>query len=360
MRRSFRTLVPLFALFVIPSFCARAQGGLFPFASAADSLAIRPLIERYLRFTESDAMPVDSIPAYAVDELADRLVKSHGIPIRFPERMHYRVASARATRADGAAAIAAVSVDADTLHGFGPLVVEWVFFANLVKEKGWRLSAIRRQNKIEDAVGDIEYLDSTSLFPRSLKPIVIRETGRILLSNDQLRTNFFDHREQFSRLAGLFKQGDSLWMLGRIDHVASQVNRYGIAWGESAQEIPAEARAEFLAGLSDQDRRQMEARFRATDVMRRKGRDTLAAIVKRSGLALSRVDSAVDLMRDLRISFVNSRLPWKDAVQFTVGGKQDDVLGYLYSPSGELPLVGADEYFYLEPLEGGWWIFRAT
>jgi hypothetical protein len=47
-------------------------------------------------------------------------------------------------------------------------------------------------------------------------------------------------------------------------------------------------------------------------------------------------------------------------VQLTVGGYFDDVCGYIYSPSGELPLVSPDEYFYLEDLGDGWWIFRST
>ena len=43
----------------------------------------------------------------------------------------------------------------------------------------------------------------------------------------------------------------------------------------------------------------------------------------------------------------------------TVGGYVDDAIGYLYSPTGEIPAVSNEEYYYLEPLDDGWWIFRA-
>jgi hypothetical protein len=112
--------------------------------------------------------------------------------------------------------------------------------------------------------------------------------------------------------------------------------------------------------LNRDQQKDMRLRISAAANSHRKGRDTLARIAKRIGIGLARVDSATALMRDLRVSFINARLPWKGAVQFTVGGNRDDVLGYLYSPSGELPLVSPEEYFYMEDLGDGWWIFRAT
>jgi len=357
-----RSLLPVLfvAAFLLVQQSLIAQPGHFPFKGAGDSLAAVDLVKRYLRFTVGDPMPVDSIEHYAVEEFYTWLDKNHGVPIRFPDRMPYDISGVRSVRADGDLVQVTLAAHADSIPMFGSLTIEWVFFVRSLEGKGWRISGLRRQNGIEDVVEELRFLDTSSLYPKMLKPIIARESSRSLLSNAQLRSNFVEHRAAFNTLAGFFHQKDSLWMLGRIDRAVTQLNQYGIDWGDGAQEVPKEAIEEVLAKLEPDQQQEMKARLRAAESARRMGRDTLQRMAKRLGIKLSKVDSAVGMMRDLRVSFINARLPWKRAVQFTVGGRQMDVHGYLYSPNGELPWVSLEEYFYLEDLGDGWWIFRST
>lgn len=360
MNRSLRRLLPI-CIGIFAALAAHAQtGGYSAFKTSDDSLAVQRLVHLYLQYSDVDPIPPDSIRIIANEELEKMLTKSNGIPPRFPKRMRWAFESTRAIRSDGSSAVAVLSVATDSVPMFGPFVIDWVFFAQRSDEGIWRLNALRRQTGVEDAVAELRFLDTSSVYPPSLKPIVARESGRVLLSNRQLHTMFTENRAAFASLAGHFNRRDSLRMLGRIDRVPSQINRYAISWGEAAQEIPQQAVDEYMATASKVEQETMRASVRATEVIRRRGRDTVVKICRRLGIAPTRLDSVVALMRDLRITFVNADLPWKNAVQFTVGGRQDDVLGYLYSPSGEIPLLSTEEYFYLEDLGNGWWIFRAT
>jgi hypothetical protein len=351
-------LAAFFALIAVPG--ATAQPGHFPFGDAADSSATIDLVKRYLLYTAAEPVPVDSIGFYAVEEFSTWLDKASGVPIRFPESMPHRIVGARALRGDGALAMVTVQVDAGTIPMAGALGIDWVFFTRKVEGKGWRINALRRQKGIEDYVDQLRYLDTSSLYPAVLKPVIARETSRALLDNAGLRRHFMENSELFGKLVSYFNRKDSLWMLGRIDRAVTQLNQFGIDWGDGAQEIPKEAVSEIMMKLDAAQQKEMRTRIRAAEKAYRKGRDTLARIAKRVGIGMAGLDSATALMRELRVSFANARLPWKGAVQFTVGGQRDDVLGYLYSPSGEVPLVSPEEYFYLEDLGGGWWIFRAT
>ncbi len=94
--------------------------------------------------------------------------------------------------------------------------------------------------------------------------------------------------------------------------------------------------------------------------MRRAGTDSLVKILKKKKVAPARVEKIVNIMHDLRVVFVNRQLPWAGAVQMTVAGKMDEAVGYLYSPKGGVPHISPVEYFYIEDLGNGWWLFRAT
>lgn len=357
-----RSLLPLLfvATFLLVQSSLHAQPGHFPFKGTGDSAAAVDLVQRYLRYTIGEPIPIDSIEHYAVEEFYTWLDKNHGVPVRFPDRMPYTISNVRSVRDDGSQILVTVSAHADSIPMFGRVTIEWVFFVRPVEGKGWRINGLRRQNGIEDVAAELRFLDTSSLYPKMLKPIIARESSRALLSNAQLRSHFNEHRDEFMKLAGFFHQTDSLWMLGRIDRAVTQLNQFGIDWGDGAQEVPKEAIEEVMAKLEPNQRQEMRARLRAAESSRRAGRDTLQRIAKRLGIKLPKVDSATAMMQELRVSFINARLPWKGAVQFTVGGRQMDVLGYLYSPNGELPWVSLEEYFYLEDLGNGWWIFRST
>ncbi len=332
----------------------------YQFVDASDSVAVRQLVARYLAYTVSEPIPIDSISNVAADELRGKLEKSFGVPLRFPSAMPSTVGQARSLRPDGSVAIVLVAVDAGAVPGFGRLVVDWVFFARRVDSLGWRLTAIRRQNGVEDALEQLKYLDTTALYPARLKPTVAREVSGVLRSNEQLRTTFAEHRERFSALASHFNGRDSLQMMARVDRVPAQINNVAILWGDGGYEIPADIAEEFAATLTAEQRAGFQAQMRAAAAQRRAGRDSVKAIARRLRLRLANIDSTIELMRELGINFANGRLPWKGAVQFSAGGLRDDVVGYLYSPHGEVPYVSEQEYFYLEDLGGGWWLFRAT
>src|SRR4051812_4613727 len=94
---------------------AQAQPGHYPFRSPDDSAAVIALVERYLGFTRDNPIAIDSIGAYAVEEFATWLQKSHGLPVRFPEKMPYRIVGARSVRDDGSLLSIALATDADSL-----------------------------------------------------------------------------------------------------------------------------------------------------------------------------------------------------------------------------------------------------
>ena len=187
-----------------------------------------------------------------------------------------------------------------------------------------------------------------------------RELSAILLSNAQLREHYTANREQFRVLAGHFVRRDSLRVLGRVDRNVNQLNRVGIEWGAAAQHTPKEAIDEYLASATPEQRSSFETQLRAVDAMRKMGRDSLARYARKYRLNVARIDSAVAIMRDLRITFVNAILPWKGTVQFTVAGAHTDAIGYFFAPNGGVPNVAPEEYYYLEEIGDGWWIFRAT
>lgn len=347
-------------LFTLLAPTAGSAGPYFSFASPDDSIAVQDLVRKYLTYSQAEPIPTDSIRAYAADELEERLQKSFGVPLRFPERMPYAITAVRSLRSDGSAAVIVASANVDSLPWHGQFVLDWVFFARKVDSAGWRLSALRRQKGVEDAVEQVRYLDTSSVYPASLKPVVAREMASVLLSNEGLRANFRDRRALLDRLARNFRGRDSLSMLARTDKVPVQINNFAIVWGAAAYEVPKKAREEFMALLTSDERVEMQAQFRAMDKMYRAGRDTLKNIARKLRTSVARLDTVVGLMHDSRVTYVTNQLPWKGAVQFTVGGSRDDVIGYIYSPSGELPYLSPEEYFYLEELDGGWWLFRAT
>jgi hypothetical protein len=276
----------------------------------------------------------------------------------FTSGPEYRVRSVRSIADGDSLAIVAVTSVVDTLPVFGPLAAEMTFFVRR-DSAGWRISDMRRFGRFEARAAEIRAVDSSTAYPRAIKPAIVREYSSVLLSNDQLRANLEARRARFDDLVARFGGRDSLRLLGRVDHSVTQLNRVGIQWGEAAQEIPKEAVDEYMASATPKQQLQMREQLKHVARMRQAGRDSLSKYARKYGIAVSRIDSTIELMYDLDVSFVNAQLPWKGAVQLTVGGVLDDAIGYLYTPSGEKPLISADEYYYLEDLGGGWWIFRA-
>lgn len=350
----------LLATFVLLMQAPLAAGQpFFPFQRPDDSLNVAKLIERYLSVPEGDTIHPDRIGDYAADEFEERLKSRDGATIRFAMEMPYRVVNVRPIHPDGSFAIATVSSDVGQIPLFGPMAIDWVFFTRFT-EKGWRISGLRRQSNTELVVGQLRILDTVTSYPSSLKPVIARELSPMLFSNEQLRRHFNEHREKFLALAGHFHRRDSLHMLARVDRVISQVNLTVINWGPAAQHIPKEAVDEVMRTASAAEKKYIQNQLDLSEKMRRVGQDTLVRVAKRLGYTISRLDSAAALMHELRVSFINARLPWPRGVQFTVAGILDDAIGYLYLPGGKVPYITSEEYFYLEELGNGWWMFRAT
>ncbi|MDB5033365.1 MAG: hypothetical protein JWQ98_606 [Chlorobi bacterium] len=360
MRTYFRLPALALASLLLCSASSIAQNPAPRFHDPADSAKIMGVVTRYLAFMPNDTIPNAMVDLLTAGEMQKRLIASHGLPVRFPAPFIYTLSAPRSVRDNDSLAIVTAAVSSGIVPLFGPLTVDWVFFLQPV-DNAWRLTAIRRLAGIEDAVAQMNQLDSSN-YPLKLKKIIAAETGRTLLSNDQIRQHFRDHSVDFQRLAENFRRPghDSIWMMGRTDRVITQVNNFGISWGDAAQNIPHDVAEEFLAKLPREQQAGLRAQLRQAEETRKEGYDSLARIAKRIGITTKRLDSMVMMMHDLGISFANTRLPWKGAVQFTLGGHFDDVVGLIYSPGGGVPLVSPREYFYVEQIAEGWWMFRST
>ena len=346
--------IPFLLLLCAP--LAAAQAPFFSFTTPDDSVQIRRLVEQYLTYSSRDTLDSNQQSAMMADELGEWISKRSGA---VPSLPRMTLGQVRPIRSDGSLAIVTATSDPEDVPMFGPVKTDWVFFTRLT-DAGWRLSALRRQTGADAMIRTFRSLDSTTQYPLALKKVIARESAGILMSNDQLREHFNAHRAGFQTLAGHFHRRDSLYMMGRSDRVIIQLNNVGLEWGIAAQEVPQEAIDEFMKMASPQQKKYMEEQIAVAAKMRRYGMDTLQRVARRFGYSMERLDSAVSLMRDLHVNFGNSRLPWEGAVQFTIGGANEEAVGYLYSPKGEVPFLSSDEYFYLEDLGGGWWIFRAT
>ena len=347
-----RSLLPLiFLATVIPAVAQR------PMHDSADVAKIRAAIDEFIDNT-SDSLETEHLAKYTVGRFTARMESLVGTRL-FEPAMFYHIGGVQSIDPADTLAIAAVTSHGDTLPLFGPLAIEMTFFMHKSDSAGWRIAGLRRFGATEARASEIRYIDSSSAFPKSLKPIVVREVSAVLLSNAQLRENFQSKRAKFKDLASRFNGRDSLRMLGRIDRKVQQLNRVALNWGTAGQEIPKNIIDEYLASAAPAERERIRTELKHAETLRRVGRDSLAKHARRYKLNLARIDQTIELMHELRITFVNAELPWKGAVQLTVAGVHDDAIGYLYTPTGELPAISDDEYYYLESLGDNWYIFRA-
>lgn len=328
-----------------------------PFADSTRASAAADVVAAFIARAVEKGIDSENLIDRTVGRFTEKMKTVLGDTL-FPSRFRYEITNVLSVRPDDSVATVVVSSLIDTLPHFGPLTADMIFLLEL-DSSGWRIADMRRFKHIEARAGEIKVIDTSRAYPRSLKPHMAREMSSVLLSNEQLREHFLANRSGFAQLVARFDGRDSLRILGRTDRSIVQLNRVGIEWGVAAHYIPQEAIDEFLASASAKDRAAMRAELSYAEKMRSIGRDSLARHARRYGLSVARLDSTVALMSDLRVSFVNAELPWKRAVQLTVGGAFDDAIGYLYSPTGEIPVVSNQEYYYLEPIADGWWLFRA-
>jgi len=330
-----------------------------PFRDPMDSVILSGMTERYIELSRGRWMNYDSIEAYATDELATQLTNGDRGALMFSKTLRYAVQHAFSVQVNDSLGVVAVAATGDTVALFGPLTIDFAFLFRKVEQVGWRISAIRRQIGIEEAQKRLDALKSTTDFPEKLKPVMAREWGTYLLSNQQVEKHFQGNREHFGTLLAQFQRGDSLMMVGRSGDKMSQLNYHSILWDAATDETPQDVVKEYLATATPAQRKAMQAQLRYVERLRKAGRDTLATIARIYQLPLVRLDSIAAMMKELRVKFINAKLPWKNAVQFTVDGQFDNVFGYIYCPN-DCPFVSPEEYYYLEDLGEGWWLFRST
>lgn len=318
------------------------------------------LVESFFTFGYDQAgMDADSIENYAIDQFADYLQRMAGTPF-WPNPYRYDIGEVYSIRPE----LEVVMVTSRTYPGavplYGELAVDWIWFLRRDKEKGWRISSLRRTKGIPKAMEKLAYVDTTGDFPASLKPTIAREWGAILLDNEAIRAEFKANRPLLQSLVDRLSANDSIVMLERMGDHISQFNNIYVDWGMAAQELPQEVIDEYLATASPEVAEQIAASIRHAERQRRQASDTLGTLAGRVGVSITTLDEIAAMMKQGRIRFINSDLPMRDAMLLTIDGELDDAVGLLYSPHGELPYISPEEFFYLEDLGDGWWIFRSV
>lgn len=327
---------------------------------SAKSAQARALVADFLHAAIDQKAPADSLLRFSTDSFRKMLIEQGQDTLWKISPKSLAIGSVSMVREiDSVLMVTAVTVN-DSVPRFGPLEVDWVFFLQPDEHGKMLIGSLRRMNGIDRNVEELRFLDTTSTYPSSLKPAIFYEETALLLSNRQLREYFLANKPGFMKLLGEFSRHDSLTMLGRVDHNVTQLNRFGIEWGLASHNIPKEALDEFFRTATPEEQQAMRVQLRQAENVRRSGLDTLARLARNAKLSVAHIDSVIELMRQLRISFVNRKLPWTDAVQFTVDGRFGNAMGFLYSPHGEVPLIDPQEYYYLEQIGDGWWIFRTT
>lgn len=329
-----------------------------PFADSTEPERIVQRLETYFALAARDTIfTPEMIEEHTVDEMAQTLEESSGRTSWFDR---YRIEQPVSLGFGDSLAMVNVVVSVDSLRWFGRVDVDWTYFLRRGEYDGWRIGAVRRFVPIDKNIQMFKALDTAADYPASLKPLIVAENSPILFSNAQIRDLFARHRSDYRALADAFIANDSLIALGRISNRIVQLNHHVIEWGVASHDVPDAAVEEFMATLSPDQQAEMRAQLNHARRLAREGFDSVRAIARRATLYPEDVIAVVERMQRLHVSFVNTRLPWSQAVQLTLAGELENAVGLLYSPNGEVPLVSPSEYYYIEDLGDGWWLFRAT
>lgn len=361
MNRRMRLFLSTAILALITTTTALSQSPYRPFASRNDSLEAMEVVKRYYAVADSAYLDSTTITSLATGDLVSRMIAALGRPIRPSNTLPWHVERACALRRSTGDALAIVVVPTviGTAPRFGTVTVDLIYYLKRTAN-GWRILDHNRQLLVENVIDQLREIDSSSAYPPSLKPIIAREISALLLSNEQARRHFADNRPSFDSLIRRIQGERNLHRLARIDRRPEQINNVAIVWSNSAQEIPRQAITEYEKTLKNQDElKDFRQALANLERLRKIGEDSVTSVTKRLRINRASMDFILQRMRDLRLVFLNIDLPWKNAIQLTVGGSAGHSIGYIYSPQGELPDVSTEEYFYLEDLGGGWWLFRA-
>jgi len=330
----------------------------YPFTRTEDSLEAIAVVQRYVALQPGTRLDNAEVAAMTTGEFASDITSKQGLIASLFQRFRPTILGAMAIRPDDSLVLVTTTMEIDSVPYAGVVMLDPVFFVRRTDE-GMRIEGYDHQRRITNAIAQLHLVDTSREYPPSIRPLISREIGALLLSNAQLRAHLNEHRAEFAQLAEMFAGDRKLKLLAREDHTPTQINNVGIYWGAAAQIVPQSAIDEYMRTATKEQQRALRAQIAAVDQQRKIGEDTLRSVIARQKLTPQRVSAAIDLMHTLRIQFVNADLPADGVVQFTVAGREGLALGYIYSPSGALPRISRDEYIYLEELGGGWWIFRS-
>jgi len=354
-----RHVLLLLVLVSLTETAAIAQFPFQPFRSGPDSADAIDIVRRYYAVPDSQYLDTSQIESLVAGELVTRTIAGLGRPIRPSRSFRWTIDRAAALANSGdSAAIVVVPTVTDSIPRFGPVTVDMIYYLRRT-DRGWRIVDFHRQLLVEKSIVQLKQLDTAQSYPASLKPLIVREVSALLLSNQQLRSHFSSSRRSFDALIQELHGERNIRRLARMDRKAEQINNVSIIWMNSAQEIPKEAIAEYERGLTAGELKEFRKALAQQAKLRKAGDDSVASVARRLRINRNGLGAVLNRMHELRLVFVNRDVPWNDAIQCTVAGVAGHSLGYIYSPEGQLPKVSPDEYFYLEELEGGWWIFRA-
>lgn len=362
MHREFfrlQSILPVIIVFLSIVYGARAQGPK-PFPDAEAGVAAMNLVSDFYRYGSSPVgIHPDSIERYAIDWFSEYLAE-RGQQSFWPAGVRYSVDNVFKIYSTDSAAMVTARTWPDSLPYFGPLTIDWTWFLRRNPEGEWRIAYVRRTDGLDKALEMLHLLDTTDMFPDRIKPDIAREHSTILLSNEQIRAEFNANRVSFDSLVALVATHDSIRFVERTGDRISQFNLVMINWGLASEDVPQEVIDEYLATASAEEREAMEARLRTAENQKREGETALQGFERRARLKAGTLAKVGALMKTTRVRFINAELQWRDAILLTLGGNVNDAVGFLYSPEGELPLISPEEFFYLEDLGDGWWIYRAT
>ncbi len=366
MHRTFYSIVSSFALLTILLSTQTIS------AQSVDTVGPRMVLNEVVRLETTtlvaDFMKISTDPrgldsatvdAMAVDWLATYLLEHQGEPF-FPIPHRYEVGEVWSIRPEGNILMVQMTTYPDSVPYHGIVEVDWSWFVRRNDEGEWRLSAVRRTQGILQGIEAMKMIHGEPAYPASIKPVVAREEEGILLSNRDLRREFAEHLGALNELVARLEESDQIRVLERQGDRPRQLNTKLVDWGMAANELSEEVIAEFIALAPPEAQSELESRLRAAEKQKEKATLAMQAHAREFGLRPSVVDEIVILMKQARIRFINTETPFKDGVLMTIDGELEQAVGFLYSPHGELPWINPEEFFYLEELGDGWWIYRSA
>ncbi|MGE3801647.1 MAG: hypothetical protein AB7H80_11555 [Candidatus Kapaibacterium sp.] len=325
-----------------------------------DAVEAKEVVSSFFEYGMSLAR-IDSSRAkdYAIDWFEEYLRKHAGETF-WPIPHRYEVEEVYSIRSNDSLLMVTSRAWPDSVPFVGTVSVDWIWFLRKNPENHWRIYSLRRTQGLYEAMQALRLIDTTTAYPNSLRDDIALEKSTILLSNEQIRGLFPLLRSHLEELVNRVRGHDSIQFVGREGDRVNQFNRYYINWGMASHNIPDEAVEEFLVGATEEQKEQMKKLLQAAERQRYQGEVTLRKWEREAGIPATILDDIAVLMKKGRIQFMNTQLPWEDAVLLTMAGSADHAIGLIFSPHGGVPLVSPEEYFYLEDLGAGWWIFRSS